>query len=84
VPSPRQFQYNHRWTHARAFLLDAFELLTPFGYRLGKLTPFGVGFYPHWDPELETFVEGNYIACSAGATRLLPSVSWWKDAARSQ
>jgi FkbM family methyltransferase len=73
-----QFEYNHRWVFARAFLLDAFELLRPLGYRLGKLTPFGVEFYPGWDPELETFVEGNYVACSAPAARLLPPVPWWK------
>lgn len=82
MPSPRQFQYNHRWIHARAFLLDAFELLTPLGYRLGKLTPFGVEFYPHWDPELETFVEGNYIACSArapGCCRRFPGGSMRAD-----
>jgi FkbM family methyltransferase len=74
-----QFEYNHRWVYARSFLCDAFELLEPLGYRLGKLTPRGVEFYPHWDPDLETFVEGNYIACSPDTAGRLPSITWWKS-----
>jgi FkbM family methyltransferase len=73
-----QFEYNHRWVYARSFLRDAFELLEPLGYRLGKLTPRGVEFYPRWDADLETFVEGNYVACVHWAAGRLPSVVWWK------
>jgi FkbM family methyltransferase len=73
-----QFEYNHRWVYARCFLRDAFELLEPFGYRLGKVTPYGVEFYPGWDADLETFVEGNYVACAPGVAHQLPSVVWWK------
>jgi len=75
-----QFEYNYRWVFARAFLRDAFELLQPAGYRLGKLTPSGVEFYPGWDPELESFVEGNYVALTARAVAMVPAVSWWKYA----
>ena len=64
----------------RSFLRDAFELLGPLGYRLGKLTPHGVEFYPGWDAELETFVEGNYLACVPQVAERLPSVVWWKSA----
>jgi FkbM family methyltransferase len=71
-----QFEYNHRWIAARSFLCDAFELLVPLGYRLGKLTPRGVEFYPGWDAELETFVEGNYVACVPQIAERLPSVMW--------
>jgi FkbM family methyltransferase len=74
-----QFEYNHRWIYGRSFLRDAFELLEPLGYRLGKLTPRGVEFYPGWDVDLETFVEGNYVACSSEVGGKLPSVSWWKS-----
>jgi FkbM family methyltransferase len=77
-----QFEYNHRWVYAHAFLRDAFELLQPMGYHLGKLTPKGVEFYPGWDAELETFVEGNYIACAPQVVDRLPSVAWWKSANR--
>lgn len=73
-----QFEYNHRWVFARAFLRDAFEFLASFGYRLGKLTPRGVEFYPGWDPDLETFTEGNYVACAPAVATSLPAVPWWK------
>lgn len=73
-----QFEYNHRWIYARNYLRDAFDLLMPLGYRLGKLTPGGVEFYPYWDAELETFAEGNYVACRASVAHQLPTVRWWK------
>ena len=76
--SVAQFEYNHRWVYARCYLRDAFELLHPLGYRLGKLTPAGVEFYPSWDAELETFVEGNYVACRESVAERLPAVKWWK------
>lgn len=75
-----QFEYNHRWIFARAFLRDAFELLGAASYHLGKLTPRGIEFYPGWDPDLETFVEGNYVACTTAARERLPQVRWWKTA----
>lgn len=75
-----QFEYNHRWILGRFFLRDAFEFLLPLGYRVGKLTPRGVEFYPGWDPDLETFVEGNYVACDPDAAAGLPTVPWWKSA----
>jgi hypothetical protein len=74
-----QFEYNHRWISAHFFLRDAFEFLLPLGYRIGKLTPRGIEFYPAWDPDLETFVEGNYIACDQEAATILPTVAWWKS-----
>jgi FkbM family methyltransferase len=73
-----QFEYNHRWVHSRHYLKDVFDLLGPLGYRIGKLTPRGIETYPGWDPELETFVEGNYLACTAEMARRLPAISWWK------
>jgi FkbM family methyltransferase len=74
-----QFEYNHRWVLARFFLRDAFEFLLALGYRVGKLTPRGVEFYPGWDADLETFVEGNYLACDPDMAAELPAVTWWKS-----
>jgi FkbM family methyltransferase len=74
-----QFEYNHRWVFARAFLRDAFDFLADLGYQIGKLTPKGVEFYPGWDADLETFVEGNYVACDPALARRLPVVPWWKE-----
>jgi FkbM family methyltransferase len=73
-----QFEYNHRWVHARRYLKDAFDLLEPLGYRIGKLTPRGMEAYPGWDPELETFVEGNYLAATAETAAWMPRLAWWK------
>jgi FkbM family methyltransferase len=75
-----QFEYNWRWVGARSFLCDAFRLLDPAGYRLGKLTPRGVEFYPGWDADLETFIEGNYVAAIPRVAAHLPAVAWWKHA----
>jgi FkbM family methyltransferase len=79
--SVAQFEYNHRWVHSRHYLKDAFDLLRPLGYRIGKLTPRGIEWYPGWDPVLETFVEGNYVACVDELAARLPSVRWWKGGA---
>jgi FkbM family methyltransferase len=73
-----QFEYNWRWIMARSFLYDAFKLLDLSGYRLGKLTPRGVEFYPQWDPDLETFAQGNYVAATPEVAAKLPVVAWWK------
>jgi FkbM family methyltransferase len=73
-----QFEYNQRWIYARTFLRDAFELLVPLGYSIGKLTWRGVEFYPRWDVDLESFVEANYVACTPSAAARIPSVRWWK------
>jgi FkbM family methyltransferase len=75
-----QFEYNYRWIAARAFLRDAFELLAGFGYRVGKVTPSGIEFYGRWDPELETYREGNYLACLPERSGHFPVVRWWKEA----
>ncbi len=58
-----QFEYNQRWIFSYAFLRDVFNILSPLGYTIGKLTAYGVEFYERWDWELGTFCEGNYLAC---------------------
>ncbi|MGH3345152.1 MAG: FkbM family methyltransferase [Carbonactinosporaceae bacterium] len=78
-----QFEYNHRWVHARHFLKDVFDLLRPLGYQIGKLTPRGMESYLDWDPELESFVENNYLACTEEIARYLPQVRWWKSVAEA-
>jgi len=74
-----QFEYNHRWILGRFYLRDAFEFLLALGYQVGKVTPRGVEFYPGWDADLETFVEGNYLACDPEVASELPTVKWWKS-----
>lgn len=74
-----QFEYNHRWVVSRHFLRDAFEFLTPFGYRLGRITRLGIEFYDAWHPELETFREGNFLAAKGDAARTFPTIPWWNQ-----
>lgn len=76
-----QFEYNWRWVMARRFLRDAFEIADAHGYRLGKLTPHGVEYYPRWSFELESFWEGNYVLCRPDWVERLPRVRWWNDPA---
>jgi FkbM family methyltransferase len=72
-----QFEYNLRWIDARVFLLDAFQLLQANGYRIGKVTPRGVEIYERWHPELEKFVEANYLAFVPGCEVGLRLIPWW-------
>lgn len=57
-----QFEYNWRWRFNHAFLADVFELIDGLPYRLGKVLPGGgIEIYDRWHPELERFIEGNYV-----------------------
>jgi FkbM family methyltransferase len=57
-----QFEYGGSWIDARTYLKDAFELLQPRGYALGKLFPDGVVWHEHYDYVLETFQYANFVA----------------------
>jgi FkbM family methyltransferase len=74
-----QFEYNHRWISPHCLLYDSFELLESCGYQLGKITPKGIEFYPAWDPELETYQEGNYLACLRLWVDRFPNIAWWNS-----
>jgi FkbM family methyltransferase len=73
-----QFEYNWRWVAARRFLRDAFELAASTRYRLGKITRKGIEWYPHWDFELESFRQCNFMMARADRAHLLPAIRWWK------
>lgn len=76
-----QFEYNDLWVSARRFLLDAFELLQPLNYALGKITVKGVEFYDRWDSDLERFGRGgNFLVVKSDYRTMFPIVKWWKDA----
>jgi FkbM family methyltransferase len=67
-----QFEYNHCWIGSRNYLRDVFSFLIPKGYMIGKLAGHHVEFYVHWQWELETYTEGNYIACSQRDAQQFP------------
>lgn len=56
-----QFEYNHRWVHARAFLKDVFDLVAGLPYEVARITPDGLEIFPGWHFELERFFEANYL-----------------------
>jgi FkbM family methyltransferase len=72
-----QFEYNHRWIASRHYLRDAFELLQPHGYHIGKITPTAIEFYAEWHHELESWREGNYLACLEPWTGRFDRIQWW-------
>ena len=74
-----QFEYNFRWIGARRYLKDAFDLLSPHGYVIGKVTPGAIEWYRDWSPELETFREANFVAVHGDVRGWFPSMAWWNE-----
>jgi hypothetical protein len=70
-----QFEYTWRWILSRTYLRDVFEFLAGKPYALGKITPEGIEYYPRWDWNLESYVEGNYLVTLKGAAPTLPTVT---------
>jgi hypothetical protein len=64
-----QFEYNHRWVDFRYFLRDVFDLIAQLDYALGRLTPSGIELYDKWHPELERFIETNFVLLSPDMCR---------------
>lgn len=56
-----QFEYNHRWIDARAYLKDAFSAIIGTPYMLCRVMPNSLEFFEAWHPELERFFEANYV-----------------------
>lgn len=56
-----QFEYNHRWIYARAFMKDVFDLVAKLPYRVARLCPAHIEVYEAWHPEIERYFEGNYL-----------------------
>jgi len=74
-----QFEYTFRWVWSRATLFDVFEFAESVGYRVGKVTPKGIEFYDAWHPELEKFVECNYLFCRQDWVDKFPQLAWWNS-----
>lgn len=65
-----QFEYGYAAVLSKWLLIDAYKMLTPFGYRLGKLTPNGVQFHDYALYH-ETFNGPDYIAIKQELIELL-------------
>jgi FkbM family methyltransferase len=66
-----QFEYNHRWIYARAFLKDIFNLVDGLPYHLARVCPRNIEVFEAWHPELERFFEGNYLIVRE------PALAWF-------
>jgi FkbM family methyltransferase len=58
-----QFEYGGCWIDSRTLFLDMYDLVTSFGYVIGKILPKGIEFYNKYDQRLETFQMANFLAC---------------------
>jgi FkbM family methyltransferase len=57
-----QWEYNKTWIAARTSLREAFELLTPAGYRLFKIRPGDLLHYDRYHPSLDNYCYSNWLA----------------------
>jgi FkbM family methyltransferase len=78
-----QFEYNHRWIYAGNFLRDVFMLFENLPYRLGKLQKNCILLFDDWHPELEKFIESNYVIIHKDAIRYVPVRYGWFDTTNS-
>ena len=66
-----QFEYNHRWIHARAFLKDVFDLVADLSYSVARVCPSHIEIFEAWHPEMERFFEGNYLLGTGTVPRMV-------------
>lgn len=71
-----QIEYNWRWLEFGHFLRKVFEFVTPYGYRIGKLTGKGVEFYKDWHPELDRMIETNFVIVDASRMHLIDGLEY--------
>ena len=72
-----QFEYNQRWIYGGRFLRDVFLLLADTDYAIGKVTPRGVQWCAEYDCRLESFVQGNWLACVPRRVADFPRAPGW-------
>ena len=63
-----QFEYNACWIRDRAFLKDVYDFMSDKPYWIGKLFGDGIEIYERWHPELERYVETNYVLIRKDST----------------
>ncbi len=69
-----QFEYGLTFIPPRVTLGDVYNLLVPYGYRIGRLYPTGVEFKQYDMLRDEHFRMGNYVAVHQSADRLLQQI----------
>lgn len=71
-----QFEYNWRWLNFNHSMKSLFDAIRQFDYTLGRLSPHEIELYQHWHPELDHFIETNFVLLSPRLAKHLP-VSWY-------
>lgn len=77
-----QFEYNQRWIYGGRFLRDVFLLLADTDYAIGKVTPRGIQWHREYDWRLESFVQGNWLACAPRRIAQFPAAPGWLNETR--
>ena len=57
-----QFEYGTTWVGPGRLLREAYELLTPYGFQIGRMYPDGIFFKSYERLEDDHFRMGNYLA----------------------
>ena len=70
-----QFEYGTTWITQKHFLWEAYELLEPAGFQIGRLYPDGVRFKPYDRKKDEHFRMGNYVAVQKSYISILNSLN---------
>lgn len=72
-----QFEFTLFAVYARTWLRDFYDLLTPYGYRIGKLYPTRVA-WRDYDAHYERFLRCNFVAVRPEA-RAAKALGWAAD-----
>lgn len=75
--SALQFEYNWRWVHFGHTLRDVFRLFENSKYLISKITPDRIEIYDRWHPEIERYLETNYLILHRD---LVPDIPSWQAA----
>lgn len=59
-----QFEYNHRWLVSGRSMKHIFMLAERIGYRVGRASNGTIETYVDWNPEIDRFIEWNYLLIS--------------------
>lgn len=71
-----QIEYNWRWIEFGHFLKKVFDLVTPLGYCVGKITGRGVEYYEEWHPELDRMIETNFVIVDREKLAMVPGTHY--------
>ncbi len=74
-----QFEYNWRWINFDHSLMSVFKTIQPLEYTLGRLSEDGIELYESWHPELDRFMETNFVLLGPRLKEHLPASGYSFD-----